>query len=140
MTSNGRRGNDSDAPEPRQAPSVINPSPPPVPFLSLFRFATTKERAVLTVAAIASMINGATMPGFSILLGKLLNNLNTSGFLSTIYLICLALFLLGVAAFVLSLAEMALFNVVATRIIRRIRVRCLKGVQNVREGESEGVV
>ena len=107
------------------ASSAAIVAPPPIGYFELYKFATRGEIALLLTSVVAALGNGAALPGFSILFGILLNNLNATNFVSKISLICLAFFLMGIATFFLSIAEMAFFNIVATRQIRRIRVRRL---------------
>jgi hypothetical protein len=70
-------------------------APPPVPFFSLFKYATTAEVIVLWLAAFGCVLNGAVLPAFSVLFGLLLDNLNADNFVSAVNRICLAFTIIG---------------------------------------------
>jgi len=47
----------------------MEPLKPTVPFLKLFRFASRKDKFLMTIGGIAAALNGIAMPAFSLIFG-----------------------------------------------------------------------
>lgn len=111
----------------------VTPAPPapapdsadvkPVSYGSLFRYSDWVDIVVVIVGSLCALINGITMPAFSILFGALLNHLKTDNgnFGAAITNVCDAFLVVGGVAFVCSIGEMSLMNISATRQIRKVR-------------------
>lgn len=107
---------------PEAAALLPKPVAPQVPYSQLFRFSTPLEKAVLFFGILCSIVNGATMPIFSIFFGRLLDDVNSqSDFISGVTQIAYIFLILGGSAFVVSFGEISLLNISASRQIRRIR-------------------
>ena len=52
----------------------MKPTEPALPYFKLFRFATTKDKLLMAIGTIFSIINGATMPLFMYILGDMINS------------------------------------------------------------------
>jgi ATP-binding cassette, subfamily B (MDR/TAP), member 1 len=111
-------------------PSSSTPStPPPVPLLKLFRFATTFDIICLTIGCIFAGLAGASQPLFTIFFGKLLNGLNSNKDLVTVVdELCLQLGLLGVATFICTWISVSLPAWAAARQVAKLRATYMKAL------------
>eukprot|EP01113_Clastostelium_recurvatum_P006565 TRINITY_DN1297_c0_g1_i1.p1 TRINITY_DN1297_c0_g1~~TRINITY_DN1297_c0_g1_i1.p1 ORF type:complete len:1417 (-),score=461.68 TRINITY_DN1297_c0_g1_i1:319-4464(-) len=109
--------------------------PPMVSFFSLFRFADSLDIFLMVVGSLAAAANGAAMPLFSLIFGRLidvfspahLNNPNVN-IGDDITQIALYFLWIGIAVFGLSYLEVACWMVAGERQIRRVRERYLQAI------------
>ncbi len=87
--------------------------------LTLFRFATAWDVVLISLGVLCSFVNGLSLPAFSVLLGRLLDEISkadsySDGVRSTV----LAFVVGGGVVFCTGLFGQALLNVSATRQVR----------------------
>ncbi len=85
--------------------------------LTLFRFATAWDIVLLTLGILCSLVNGLSLPAFSILLGRLLDQISVAGdsYSSSVRTTVLAFVVGGGVVFCTGLFGQALLNLSATR-------------------------
>ena len=98
-----------------------------VSYMSLYRFSTKSDRTYLSIAVLAAIVHGSSMPAFSFIFGNLLNNLNQGGpsLMNEIENLCLYLLILALITLVASAAWNSLFTATATSQATRCRVYCM---------------
>jgi ABC-type multidrug transport system fused ATPase/permease subunit len=97
-----------------------------VTYFKLYRFATSRDRALLVVGTVSAMVHGAAMPVFSFIFGNLINNLTTNGgdLMNQIQTLSLYLLILAAVAFLASSTWNFLFTYTANVQAARCRVEC----------------
>ena len=109
---------------PLLAATATAPAVRTVPYRALFRYATPWETVGLYLGVACSLVNGAALPLFSLLFGQLLDDLNSpADIVDRVTKVAIDFLLLGAGAFVASLGEIGLLNVLATNQIERVRQR-----------------
>ena len=58
---------------PRKKLTEKEPPKPTIPFSKLFRFASKTDKTLMTIGAIAAVINGFAMPMFSFIFGQIVD-------------------------------------------------------------------
>lgn len=109
-------------------PRTNKASPPPLhltsSYLDLFRYANSTDRIAISIALLAAIVNGAIVPMFSILFGRLLNVIGDPGsdLSAEINKVVLYLVYIGLAGLLGGWAEISLFLWTGSR--QASRVRC----------------
>ncbi|XP_042911164.1 ATP-dependent translocase ABCB1-like [Parasteatoda tepidariorum] len=111
---------------------------PSVSFLSLFRYSSACDKLLLFIGAIAAIISGCTMPGMTIVLGsviqemidydKSINNISNKNvtredFLESATMLCIYFAAIGGVMLICSYIFVCSFNTAATN--QAFRIRCL---------------
>lgn len=80
----------------------------PVSFRTLLRYATRKDKTIMVIGIIAAILEGAALPGFSILFGDVIDEFaQPGGIISAAAKLCGEFLGIGVAAFILSYISFA---------------------------------
>lgn len=104
-------------------------SPPPVPILQLFRFATPFDIFCLVLGCVFAGLAGASQPLFTIFFGRLLNGLNSNQDLVTVVNeLCFQLGMLGIATFICTWISVSLPAWSAARQVARLRAAYMKAL------------
>ena len=126
--------NKKKAEEPKDTFKKLEAEAEAVPFKALLRYATKKDKFLMTVGGIAAAANGAALPVFSILFGnvsdKFVPGTEDSDLLKTIGIISVEFFALGVAAFILSYISFSSWMIASERQTIEIRKRYFKSLLN----------
>jgi ATP-binding cassette subfamily B (MDR/TAP) protein 1 len=107
-----------------------NVVPPQVSFLQLYRYADSVDVVLVVIGLLGGILQGVTMPLFSLLFGDLLDsfNLEEDSFEKSVRELCLYLCLLGVGAAVFSYSFAGIFQISAVRQCARIRSSYLQSI------------
>lgn len=98
--------------------------PPPVPFLSLFRFTNRKEKFYMAIGCVAAAMHGALLPLWTILFGGVLEAFGSTegkGLVDKIGGLSKWFIVLALVAFVTSFIQVRFQMMVATGVSIRIR-------------------
>jgi ATP-binding cassette subfamily B (MDR/TAP) protein 1 len=100
-----------------------------VEYFKIFRYADTRDWALLAFGTFLACANGVTMPAFSLIFGDLLNSFNVpSDMLSVVSRYALNLVWIGLGTFFASWGSIAIFIGVGERQARRIREEYLRSI------------
>lgn len=96
-------------------------------YLSLYRFATRKDRMLLVLALSAAVVHGGAMPAFSFIFGNLLNSLSTGGsdLMSQVETLSLYLVVLAGITLFASATWNSIFTATAVVQATRLRIYCM---------------
>jgi len=109
--------------------SASDSSPPPVPILQLFRFATPFDVFCLVLGCVFAGLSGASQPLFTIFFGRLLNGLNSNKDLVTVVNeLCFQLGMLGIATFLTTWVSVSLPAWSAARQVARLRAAYMRAL------------
>jgi ATP-binding cassette subfamily B (MDR/TAP) protein 1 len=116
--------------QPQEPPQAGQAEQNRVPYRELFRYADARDRALLSVALVAAVLNGVITPLYALLFGRLINNLGAGkqDLINKLDQFALYFLLLGVAAFVFSFLETALAMLAAEQQVARLRVAYLRAL------------
>jgi ABC-type multidrug transport system fused ATPase/permease subunit len=104
-------------------------TPPPVPLLKLFRFATPFDILCLVIGCIFAGLAGASQPLFTIFFGKLLNGLNSNqDLIIVVNELCFQLGMLGIATFICTWISVSLPAWAAARQVSRLRAAYMRAL------------
>ena len=109
---------------PKEENTDSTPSPPKVPFKSLFRFCTSLEKFYIALGLIAAIVHGSLLPIWTIFFGRILESFSTitpENAIARIGDTAKWLLIIGAIAFVCSLIQVRFLVVVSSRTSIRIR-------------------
>lgn len=100
----------------------------PVSYVSLFRYATWVDVAMLVAACLCAMANGIVFPLFSLIMSGLLDSFFANDIMSTVGAYALYMLYIAIASLVLSLVQIGVAMIQAERQGIRIRDAYLRAI------------